>query len=419
VIESRLGGVLQPQNTKGYVEEFRKSLAAKMARVESAEALLLLNGVKEELLKELTAGKLITKEIEILIEKLTELHVADELKVARESFLKLVNELYKLRLSANATFSLATSFYDRLITTSFDHALNLLKAEGKKIALPKFALLVSGEMGRGESILGSRSCFFFIYQEPAEAERGYINELAMNFMAILSVCFPNISRNLNKPTAYWFGSDTEWAKTAAEQLTADESDSRGKTGGKSLALFMETAADMRIVRGDPDFSQNIITICRQLLTNCMQKEHFQPLANELISMPVPIGLFGRFKTVKTGKNRGKISLQEMAIDPLTSAVRILSLVCGKHETASTDRIKSLIDSGKMEVALGDRLLSACQDFIREKIRLELIDSSDVNGLFFNPEDLDEAVRERFKSGFDSVLTFQKHVHQHLAEVNPG
>jgi hypothetical protein len=50
VTESRLGEVLHPQNTKGFVEEFRKSLADKMARVESAEALMLLNGVREELL---------------------------------------------------------------------------------------------------------------------------------------------------------------------------------------------------------------------------------------------------------------------------------------------------------------------------------------------------------------------------------
>ena len=62
----RLGKVLQPKSTKGFVEEFRKSLTDKMARFEPAE-------------------------IENLIEKLAEIHVADELKEATESFLKLAD----------------------------------------------------------------------------------------------------------------------------------------------------------------------------------------------------------------------------------------------------------------------------------------------------------------------------------------
>ncbi len=417
--ESRLGGVLHPQNTKGFVEEFRKSLADKMARVESAEALMLLNGVREELLKELSAGKSISAEIEKLIEKLAVIHVADELKEARESFLKLVAELYNMRSSVDSTFSLAKSFYDRLIATAFDHALKLLKAEGRKTAPLTFALLVSGELGRGESILGSSSRFFFIYQEPDEADRDFINELATNFMALLAECFPNISRSQNKPATYWFGSDAEWTKTAAELLTADDSGSRSKPWGKSLALFMETASDMRVVCGDPDFSQSIITICSELLADCVQKERFRRYARDMASMPVPIGVFGRFKTVKTGKNKGKIDLKEMAIDPLTAAIRILSLVCGKHEPASTDRIKSIVATGDMEVALANRLLIAYQDFMREKIRLELTNGSGLDGLFFNPEDLNEEARERFRGGFDSVIALQKIVHQHLAEVNPG
>ena len=416
--DSRLGGALHPQNTKGFVEEFRKSLADKMARVETAEALMLLNGVREELLKEISTGKCISAEIEKLIGKLAAIHVAGELKEARKSFLKLVAELYNMRSSVDSTFSLAKSFYNRLIAAAFNHALTLLKAEGRGTAPLTFALLVSGELGRGESILGSSSRFFFIYQEPDEADQDFINELATNFMVLLSLCFPDVSRNLNNPATYWFGSDAEWAKTAAELLAVDESDNRGKTKGKSLAPFMETVADMRVVCGDPDFSKSIMTRCRKLLADYMQKKHSRHFARDTAIMPVPIGVFGRFKTIRTGKNRGKIDLKEMAIKPLTAAVRILSLVCGNYETAFPDRIKSIVDSGNMETALANRLLNAFQDFMRERIRLELTDGSGVDGFFFNPEDLNEEARERLRSGFDSVITLQKLVQQHLAEVNP-
>ncbi len=72
MIESRLGGILQPEKTWGFVEEFQKSLADKMARVESADALMLLNGIKEELHKELSAGNSV-----ITLKKLVHRHLPE------------------------------------------------------------------------------------------------------------------------------------------------------------------------------------------------------------------------------------------------------------------------------------------------------------------------------------------------------
>jgi len=91
VTESHLGGILQPKNTKGFVEAFRKSLADKMARVESAGELMPINGVMDELLKELSAEKSFSAEMETLIEKVAKIHVADMSKEATENFLKLVD----------------------------------------------------------------------------------------------------------------------------------------------------------------------------------------------------------------------------------------------------------------------------------------------------------------------------------------
>lgn len=390
-----------------------------MAGVDSTEALNLLHGVREELLKEISAGRRIPEEIEKLIDKLPEIHFADELESAREKFLQLAAELYTTRSSVSSTFSHAQSFYDRLVTTAFNHAVTLLKNEGREIVGLTYALPVSGELGRAESVLGSRSRFFFIYRETGDIDDESINELAMRFMAVLSICFPEISRNLNNPSAYWFGSDTQWHKTAADLLQTGEPDNWGRTGGKSFTLFLETAADMRIIGGDPDFGRSIIEIGSKLLADCLHSDNFWHLAKDIATMPVAIGVFGRFKTVRTGSNRGKIDLKNMALDPLAAAAQILSLACGKAETTFGGRIKSILAAGNMGVALADRLLVAYQDFMRERIRLELNGSNGADGLFFDPEELDEEAKERFRAGLENITTLQRLVHQQLVEVKPG
>lgn len=390
-----------------------------MAGEESAESLRLLHGVREELLREISAGRRIPQEIGKLIEGLPKIRVADELKSSMEKFVGLAAELYHARSSVSSTFSLAQAFYDKLIETAFDHAVSQLEREGSKRPDLTFAVLVSGEMGREESVLGSRSRFFFIYRKTGENYREYIDELAMRFMAVLSVCFPSVSRNPKSPSSFWYGSDHEWSETAAEQLQAGKPGKLNESSRNTFSSMLETAADMRRVCGAPDFGQSILESGRRLLADSLPGELFWHLAKDISAMPVALGLFGRFKTVRSGKNRGRFDLKEMAIDPLASSVRILSLPCGSGDTSFSGRIKSILSAGSMGVALADRLLIAYQDFMRERIRLELAGKNEADGLFFNPDQLDEVSRERFRAGMEDVTTVQRLVHQQLVEVEQG
>jgi CBS domain-containing protein len=416
VTDSGWGGILQSGNTNELTEKFRGSLVERMSKEESAEVLQMLHGIKEELQKELSAGRLIPEEVGRLIEDLAKTRVTDQLKLSMERFLQLAKELYTTRSSVSSTFTLAQTFYDRLITTAFDHTLIMLEKEGMGPLDQPYAVLVSGELGRGESILGSRSRFFFIYKETGESNRENITGLAMRFMAVLSSCFPSVSRNLNSPSAFWFGSATEWQNNAAELLKTDGSDNWEEARGETLSRFLETAADMRIVCGDPAFAQSIIETGKTMLTDFMQSKIFWHLAKDIAAMPVAIGIFSRFKKVRSGKNRGKFDLKEMAIDPLAVAVRILALAGGRSGTSFTDRVKAILAAGNIGVALADRLLIAYQDFMRERIRLELTGAKESDGLFFNPDELDEESRERFRAGMEDITTLQRLVHQQLVEV---
>lgn len=417
--DTHWGGILYSRNSTEFVAQFKNSLFAQLTLVDSGEALKTLQGVRDELLKEISAGRRISAEIENLIGKLPEIHFADELQSAKARFIQLTAELYTTRSSVSSTSSHAQSFYDTLFTAAFNHAAALLKNEGKDLAGLTYALLVSGELGRGESVLGERSRFFFIHQEVAASDQDTIHELAMRFMAVLSICFPDISRNLHNFSAYWFGSADQWRKTAADLIGTGETDNWNKTGGKNFTLFVETAADMRTVGGNADFGRGIREATRPLLADCLQSGAFWHLAKNTAAMPVALGVFGRFKTVRTGSNRGKINLQGMALDPLAAAARLLALACGSDETSFNRRIHAILAAGNMGVALADRLLIAYQDFMRERIRLELTGSNGAEELFFDPEELDNETKERFRTGLEDIITLQRLVHQQLVEVKPG
>ncbi|NVO00857.1 MAG: hypothetical protein HXX17_16190 [Geobacteraceae bacterium] len=418
MINNRWGGILQSRDTSGLSAELRKSLINRLSCEDSAGALKLLYGIRETLQSEIFTGRRIPEEIQKLIEALPNITFADDLKSSLDRFLGLAAELYTVHSSVSSTFSLAQSFYDTLVEVAFYHCFALLESEGRVDPCLRFSVLVSGELGRIESVNGSRSSFFLIYRDGKNADSDYVNEFAMRFMAVLRGCFPGLSRNFSSTAFFWFGSNTQWLEFTEKTLLADATESSDSDGSR-FSTLIEILADMRIVCGDPVFGQELVDYGRKMLGSILDGGMFWPLAKEISSMPVALGIFGRIKTVRSGKNRGKVDLKGMAIDPLAAAARVLSLSSKTEETSFTGRINVILAAGNVGVALADRLLIAYQEFMRERIKLELFGAKGEEGLFFNPEELDEESHDRFKNGLDDITTLQRLVHQHLVEVEQG
>jgi len=389
-----------------------------MSELGSAESLELLYRLRDELDLELTVGRRIPEELNKLIAEVPKsLDVAGLQDIALR-FSPFVTELYKFRPSVGIVCALAGSFLDKLLATMCKHAVCLLKAEGSVVPETPWALLTSGEMGREETILGRRSSFFFVYGEETEP-LGCCKELALKLRALLTSCFPALNAAQGNPLVFfWSGSTSEWFALSSSLLKGEKNDVTDDYQ-KGYAQIFETLADLRTVGGDATFGRTLIDAGRKQLADSLHNELFWQLAKDIPHMPVAVGLFGRFKTVKSGKNRGKFDLKELVLDPMTAAARILAISSGAAETSFTGRIKSILSAGNMGVSLADRLLVAYQDFMRERIRLELTEAKDADGLFFNPDDLDEESRERFRAGLEDITILQRLVQQQLVEVEQG
>jgi len=406
------------KGTKALIEEFRKSLASRMAVEGSAETLELLYSLKRELQREMTACKGPAEEIGKLISGMGSIRFADELRGCSERFERLLAEQFACRSSVREIHELSCSFHEQLVATALTHALQLLQHEGRIPPDISSALLVSGELGRREAILGERSSFFFVFQDCGPEERGYFDELALRLMAVLSVRFPAINRSMFKGgNLFWSGPGSEWEEYVSAGLKGGDAVRQVSAGKNDELLFsrmFETAADLRFLCGDTVFSQGLLEQSRKLLADEVSGERFWHLAKNTAVMPLALSIFGRLKTERSGKHKGAFSLKSLAIDPLVASSRVLAVASGITETSTVERLKGILAAGNLGVALADRLLVAYQDFLQQQVKLELEAGSD-SSLYLNPDVLDEASRERLTGGLEDISTLQRFVHQQLVE----
>ncbi len=413
---SRWGTILPAKSTKELVDELRKSLSMRISETGASEALQLLYGIKTELDAELALGRVITEEINKLTKVLPEINTADEIKPVAAKYAQLITGFFTARSSVSTVCTLSRSFCEKLVETAFNHAVMLLASEGRKNPATPWTVQVSGELGREESVFGKKSGIFFIYRETADVSSDYFKELALRFMAILVICLPNLSRNMNSPAIFWFSSESDWKATVVAAFSGEKTGSRLKSSEIAFPWIVETISDLRPVCGDRDFGQSVNAFGRKQLADSLRSEYFWHYAKEIAVMPVALGIFGRIKTLHSGINRGKFELEEFALTPLTAATRILATACGAVEATFAGRMQAILAAGRIGVALADRLLIAHEDLMREMIRLELETQQETTQFFFNPDSLSEESKERFKAGLEDITTLQRLVYQQLVEV---
>jgi signal-transduction protein with cAMP-binding, CBS, and nucleotidyltransferase domain len=180
--------------------------------------------------------------------------------------------------------------------------------------------------------------------------------------------------------------------------------------------MVEFLADTRPICGDPTLAQEVIDIHRRLLASLPTSEPFRQLATEVAAMPVALGLFGRFRTVRSGANRGGIPLTEQVLAPLCNVIRVLAIACGAGVTGTRERIRQVMVVGAIGVTLAESIDAAFIYIAGERIRLELAADQSGDELFLNPDELAEEKREQLHTGLEYVTTLQRLAYQQLVEA---
>jgi signal-transduction protein with cAMP-binding, CBS, and nucleotidyltransferase domain len=416
------GNIMTSRAAKTLLDDIHKRLAARMAEMESRDYLALMHRFREELVQEENVDTWIAAEFASLRDRLAATRLVDELGPLYVRLIELATRHFQARSSVSTFHEFSGLALETLLETALTIARELLRQEGQEPAGACWALLASDGLGRHEATRKGHNAIILIHDDGPDGVREHFHRLALQLMTILGECAmpPHLGLHRNH-LAFWHGSLDDWrgqirdaAGAPVEQTTADAA--VGSAQGEQYARAIELVADLRPLCGDVALATRATEMADAILAWERQREPFRQFARRVATMPVALGIFGRFRTAMTGKHRGEFSLEEMATRPLVASVRLLAIAAGIRETSTQERIKALLAGGSLGVALADRLLVALHDFVRCQVELEIATQVDDGDYFFNPDVLTDGARERFKAGLEDLTTLQRLVYQQLVEV---
>jgi len=423
-VTNNQGSIMTSRAAKGLLDELFRQLAQRMSDMESSDYQALLRRVRDELLREENIDVLINEEMSALCNRLSTVRLVDDLVPLCSKLTELTSRHFQARFSVATLQQFTCSFLEALLATAVRLAEELLRLEGHGEQNLSWCLLASDGLGRREATRMGHNAIIFIHGNLAADQREYVHQLALRLVAILRECDIPLQIGLKRNGhVFWHGSLNEWrellqkstgAAFASGQVTGAIS---GQRQAESYARAMEIMADLRPLCGDMYLAGQVMDMAAAVLNWEREREQFRQLAHRVATMPVALGIFGRFRTARSGKHRGEFSLEELATGPLVESIRIMAIIAGIRETSTAERIKSLMAANSIGVALADRLLVALYDFVRCQIELEMSERVEGESYFFNPDLLDDEARERFKTGLEDLTTLQRLLYQQIAEVD--
>jgi signal-transduction protein with cAMP-binding, CBS, and nucleotidyltransferase domain len=416
-------GVLRSQEAKTFIDRFQNSINARITGMEGGEALTLLHDIRDRLAAEETAVNHSVCEIETLLLQLAAADSNDEVELIAASFHQLAAAQFKNRASVSTFHAHYSRFTELLITFALKSAESMLTSEGTNLQDKGsgWCLLVSGKLGRNEPDRKFPGRLILLTEDTTEFSRDAFNQFAYSFLAILEQLLPPGEKKAGAAgRSFWSGTTREWLELV----------DAGLKGGSNPFAYLETLpdedffadtfrmiADLRPICGAMALANEVLDNSRKRVAQELNGERFRQFARQTTAMPVAISFFGRFRIARTGKHRGKFCLEELAIDPFIASIRILAVASGITETATVSRVKGILATGNLGVALADHLLIAYHDFMKTFIELQISAKNAADNIFFNPDDLDEYSRERFRIGLEDITTLQRLVYQQLVEAD--
>ncbi|WP_224981702.1 putative nucleotidyltransferase substrate binding domain-containing protein [Geomonas agri] len=377
-----------------------------------AEAFLgtLIDSVKEELIYE---GQL-DEELAALDQAVTEAPTPATLVPLQARYRELVAAHFRRRSSPLALCGACNALHDQVLLRAAQLAEERMRDLGQGTA-PVYALLVSGDRGRGEQTLYSRNRYLLLHQLDSQRFFLFSHQLTLALQE---------SGLLADGEVPWHGSLTEWRsllKNGDRQQPAPPElepmlpfAAAQKQEAPPLPEWrwrLESMADLCHVAGFEPLAEQALTAAAAALKEQRGRDPFFQLARRVINLPLALGHFGRWRLERGGEHQGEIDIETLGLSPLIQLVRILALQAEVHEGGTLERIRQLLYRGALDVDLAERLLKALQCLMQLRIEGEI--RSEGAAAFANPEEFSMALDGRLRSALEAVLNLQKIAYQRM------
>jgi CBS domain-containing protein len=259
-----------------------------------------------------------------------------------------------------------------------------------------------GSEGRKEQTLLTDQDNAILYAAtPSERAREYFRTLSTKVVQELHACgFPLCKGGVMASRPKWFGDLHEWKTRTSEWIAFID---RHEGNLSDLYTFL----DFRSVSGDQRLERELKShVLQQIMGN---PPFLKSLAENIVSVPIPLGFFKNFIVEKSGKHKDTLNLKTYGLVPLVTCVKLLALSQGLEQTNTLERISALAEAKVFTSDQTEMLEQAFETFLTLKIRnnLKEMEQGKEMGNYINPAELSTRQKQLLKESFGTVSQLQK------------
>ena len=422
--------ILASRGVAELVAEIRALTAKKRSELLPDEGIALLKAFQERLEEETAFEERIATEFGRAAEALEHAAHEEDFISLLTRFNQLARDYFRERGSVVAVHTLCNAYRDGLVRKALQRTEESLELDGMGRPPAPYCWLVSGSAGRLEQTFCVDSSSFLISGDVADAGPGYFDEFASRAAAFMEkVGLLPGEGSAPEMNALWRGNRKEWRKEIVENFLPRER--------KGLAELLGRA-DLRLIHGDAALAEETVNVVRSMLAfhpgelkDTTTSLAMASMARAALSFPVPalremgkriaetptgLDFFGRLKVEKTGRQRGRFDLEQYALVPLITNIRMLAIEYELAETGTIARIKRLQSDGRLSVDLAERLLGAYHEFTRLKLLRQIDEGCESERTCcIDPHTLSEDEDQRLRAGLETVSDLEKIAYRHFTE----
>jgi CBS domain-containing protein len=348
------------------------------------------------------AGEPVLRRIELVTHE-GDLDALREIKAAQ---VDLADDLFADHVPAPEIQGVLTHINRDIHRRIVERHLAAMDAAGRGRPPVRFAVIVMGSAGRGESFLYPDQDNGFIladYPDGAHSEiDGFFIELAERMTRDLdAVGFPYCRGYVMATNPVWRKTESQWRA----QVQA-----WGRKRSTIAVQFSDIFFDFRGAYGALEMVRDLRHVVVEMARN--SPAFLAELQREAARVGVALGWFGRFVTEKDKpQHRGEINLKHMGTMPLVGAVRLLSLRQGIAEISTLRRIAALNEAGVLDADEADYLGGAFAHITGLLLREQIADFKACKevGNHVHPSTLSEREQDILVDSLQAIAALQKRV----------
>ena len=391
--------ILSFKTVADLVEEVDERLGKELAKLPPGAAMPLLG----ELHARLAAERLFEEEFEQAFSAvlLSVDHKETDLPAVREELSRLIRSHFEHRKSVVAFFELCGSMRRSMVRRVFEQVETWMEEHGFGTPPGRYCWFSLGCSGRGEGSLYCDCESVFVFDEP-EKGNPYFRVFGRKSEEILMPLGLHARFTATPGHPGWQGSLGQWRQRLNDAMA-------GQRNSDEVAVLMELA-DLSLVGGDESLADEMLTLVRGMLA--FHLEALSPIARNVSEMHTGLDFFGRLRLEKSGPYRGLFDLEQYALGPLVTNIRVMALKYDVTATGTIDRIKEVMERGPLTVDLAERLLLGFHVFMSHHIILET--SAKGKG-YLDVERLSNREELLLKNSLEALVNLQRLVYQVFAE----